>query len=185
MSDPHHFADVPNDRFGRLLYVVSRFLALVGGSVVCVMALFMTTSVAGRAVIGWPIPGDYELTAVLSGVAVFAMLPYCELMRGNVLVDFFMSRASARARAACDVLGSLLFLAIGALATWRLVLGGIDMYRNSDITALVGFPLWVTVPFEVICMVVLVLVITYSLARNIAALRAAGARTNRAGTGAR
>lgn len=158
---------------GRLLYRVCRILALIGGILACAMAVLMTASVAGRALIGYPIPGDYEMTGVINGTAVFAFLPYCQLMRGNVIVDFFMHNASARAKAACDALGSLLFLAIATLMTWRLVLGGIDMYRESDMTSNLSFPRWVTVPFDVACMAVLVLVTVYTLAQNVAQARAA------------
>jgi len=176
MSETTRPGSLPADPAGRLLYGVSRILALTGGILVCAMAALMTASVAGRAVIGWPIPGDYEITGVINGTAVFAFLPYCQLMHGNVVVDFFMARAPARARAACDALGSLLFLAIGALLTWRLILGGIDTYTNSDVTPTLSFPRWITFPFDIACMALLVLVTAYTLAKNVAEVRAGDSR---------
>ena len=185
MSDTALPGSLPADRAGRLLYAVCRVLALIGGILACAMAALMTASVAARALIGWPIPGDYEMTGVINGTAVFAVLPYCQLMRGNVVVDFFMVRASARAKAACDALGSLLFLGIGVLLTWRLVLGGIDMYKYSDVTSTLSFPRWVTFPFDIACMAVLVLVTAYTLAQNVAEARASGPRRTEPGNGAR
>ncbi|OGA13351.1 MAG: hypothetical protein A3G25_04660 [Betaproteobacteria bacterium RIFCSPLOWO2_12_FULL_63_13] len=164
-----------------MLYGVSRILALTGGILACAMALLMSGSVAGRAVVGYPIPGDYEITGVINGTAIFAFLPYCQLMRANVIVDFFTGRASARAKAALDAFGSLLFLAIGVLLTWRLVVGGMDLYKNSDVTPTLSFPLWVTLPFDIACMVVLVLVTGYTLAQNVADLRFGGAGQTKAG----
>jgi len=52
---------LPAGRTGRLLYDISRILALIGGFLTCVMAALMTASVAGRAFIGWTLPGDYEM----------------------------------------------------------------------------------------------------------------------------
>ena len=124
------------------------------------------------------------MTAVINGTAIFAFLPYCQLMRGNVMVDFFTGRASPRAKAALDAFGSLLFLAIGALLTWRLILGGIETYKNSDVTSTLSFPLWITFPFDIACMVVLVLVTGYTFAQNVAESRARGSRRANSGTGA-
>lgn len=163
---------LPAGRIGGLLHGVTRVLALIGGVLTCAVAALMTASVAGRTFVGWPIPGDYEMTGVINGTAVFAFLPYCQLMHGNVMVDVFTGRASARTKAAFDALGSLLFLALGVLLTWRLVLGGIDMYTNSDLTSTLSFPRWITFPFDIACMAVLVVVTAYVLAQNIAEVRA-------------
>lgn len=145
---------------------------MIGGVLSCTMAALTTVSVAGRAFVGYPIPGDYEMIGVINGTAIFAFLPYCQLMHGNVMVDVFTGRASARTKAACDALGSLIFLALGVLLTWRLVLGGIDMYRGSDLTSTLSFPRWVTFPFDIACMAVLVVVTAYTLAQNFAEARA-------------
>lgn len=169
---------------GRMLYAICRVLALIGGILACAMALLMSGSVTGRALIGYPIPGDYEITGVINGTAIFAFLPYCQLMRSNVMVDFFTGRAPARVKAALDAFGSLLFLAIGALLTWRLVVGGIDMYKNSDVTPTLSFPLWITVPFDIACMVVLVLVTGYTLAQSVSEMLSGGSGQTEAGNNA-
>lgn len=182
MSEAAHPGAPPADRAGRALYLVCKYLAVIGGLLACAMALLMASSVAARSIIGWPIPGDYEMTEVINGAAVFAFLPYCQLMRGNVLVDFFMIRASARIKAVCDAFGGLLFLAVGMLLTWRLVLGGVDMYRHSDVTSTLSFPRWVTVPFESTCMAVLVLVTAYTLVQDVAAAVAGNSRDEHGGS---
>jgi len=163
---------VPTDRVGGLLYSISRVLALIGGFLACAMGALIVASVAARAVIGWPIPGDYEMTGVINGMVVFAFLPYCQLMRGNVMIDFFTLRASARAKALLDALGSLVFLAVGVVLTWRLVYGALDMYKSSDTTPTLSFPRWITFPFDIACMLVLILVTAYTLAQNLGEVRA-------------
>ena len=96
MSDgPAHRAR-PTDPTGRLLFAVSRALAILGGLLGCLMAALVTVSVAGRYLISAPIPGDYDLVGIVSGCAIFAFLPYCQLTRGNVVVDFFTHGLSPR-----------------------------------------------------------------------------------------
>ena len=47
-------------------------------------------SVIGRNLLERTLVGDFELT----GVAIAMYMPWCQLRRGNILVDFFTSRGS-------------------------------------------------------------------------------------------
>jgi len=80
----------PTDPVGRMLYRIAKWLAIFGGIVLSAMALLTTASVIGRSIFLQPIPGDFELVAIGTGLAVFAFLPWCQIVRGNVMVDFFM-----------------------------------------------------------------------------------------------
>lgn len=162
----------PADPVGRVLFDISRVLAVVGGIVLFLMAWLTAVSVTGRAAVSAPIPGDFELVSIGTGIAIFAFLPYCQITRSNVIVDFFMANASTRAKAFCDTLGALLYLAIGALLTWRLVLGGLDMYHYSERTMTVNFPRWTTFPVSVLLMGFLVVVVAYTVWRSFAETRA-------------
>ena len=162
----------PADPVGRALYRVSRALAVFGGVLLCGLALMTAASIAGRAAFSEPVRGDFELVAIGTGIAVFAFLPWCQLTRGNVLVDFFMSRAPVRAKAACDAAGALLYVALGALLTWRMVHGGIDMYRYSEKSLTINFPRWTTFPVSVLLMAFLVAVAGYTVFRGLAEMRA-------------
>ena len=157
---------------GRALYAISRWLAVAGGLLLFAMALLTAASVSGRALFGLPVPGDFELVGIGTGVAVFAILPWCQITRGNVLVDFFMSGASPRAKAVCDAIGGLLYLGIASLLTWRLALGGLDMYQQGERSMTTGFPRWTTFPIAFVLMAFLVLVIAYTLWQSIREARA-------------
>lgn len=162
----------PTDRVGRVLLVISRWLAVFGGLVLCAMALMTTISVTGRATFATPVPGDFELIAIGTSTAVFAFLPYCHLTRGNVIVDFFMINAPLRVKAFFDAVGGLFYLVVGVLLTWRMVYGAIDMYTYGEKTITINFPRWVTFPYAIACMAFLIVVIAYTLGRSIAEARA-------------
>lgn len=161
----------PSDTVGRLLFTISRGLAVFGGVVLFAMAWLTAVSVAGRATFSAPIPGDFELVSIGTGVAIFAFLPYCQITRSNVIVDFFMVNAPTRAKTVCDAIGALFYLAIGAILTWRLTLGGLDMYRYSERTMTANFPRWTTFPLSVLLMMFLVVVVAYTLWRSVAETR--------------
>lgn len=161
----------PADAAGRVLYLISRVFALFGGLVLCAMAVLTTVSVFGRAFLNAPVMGDFELIAIGTGVGVFAFLPYCQMIRENVVVDFFMSRASFRARSVCDAVGNLSYGLIVALMAWRTSLGGVDMYHTDEMTLILEVPRWWTFPLAVLCLVLLFAVCAYTLARSIEEVR--------------
>ncbi len=170
-EDPKN-PEIPSDPFGRWLHHIARWLAIAGGIMLCVLAALTTISVTGRSALSEPVPGDFELVAIGTGLAVFAFLPWCQLNRGNVLVDFFMVRAPARARLLCDLVGSCFYLVIGVVLTWRMIYGGIDMYNYAEKSMTINFPRWTTFPPSIIMMAFLVIVIAYTVARSCRELRA-------------
>lgn len=162
----------PADPVGRVLFRAARWLAVFGGLVLCIMALMTTISVTGRAAFDLPVPGDFELVAIGTSTAVFAFLPYCQISRGNVIVDFFMVGAPTRAKTVCDTVGGLFYLAVGVLLTWRMYFGAVDMYSYGEKTMTINFPRWVTFPYALACMAFLIVVIAYTVGRSVAETRA-------------
>ncbi len=172
MSEQAETHTLPTDPVGRVLYQIAKWLAIFGGVILFAMALLTTISVTGRAALSAPISGDFELVAIGTGLAVFAFLPWCQLERGNVLVDFFMVKTPVRARVFADIVGGLVYLLIAILLTWRLTFGAIDMYQYSEVTMTINFPRWTTFPPSVALLGFLVIVIAYTIARSIAEWRA-------------
>jgi len=172
MSDEFDNDSQPSGPIGRVLFQVSRALAIFGGFVLCAMAILTTISVTGRSLatvssMFAPILGDFELIAVGTGVAVLAFLPYCQIRRDNVIVDFFLASAPVRAKASLDALGSIIYGFIMVLFTWRTAVGGVDIYKAGESTYMLSIPRWWTFPLAVFCLALLVVVCGYTLTRNI------------------
>jgi TRAP-type C4-dicarboxylate transport system permease small subunit len=157
----------PSDAFGRALHRVCVALAIFGGLFAAGMAVMVTVSVTGRYLFSAPVPGDYDLVGIIAGCAVFAFLPYCQLIRGNVVVDFFTAGLSARGKAALDAVGSLFYLLVAIIFTWRMYYGMLEFRANHEQIASFSFYRWSTIPLNVFCMIVLIVVIAYTLIRDI------------------
>jgi TRAP-type C4-dicarboxylate transport system permease small subunit len=127
---------------GRALYRTATGVAVVGGLVLFALTLLTVISVVGRVAFSAPIPGDFELVELGMAVAIFAFLPYCQIVRGNVIVDVFTTRASPRTRAVLDGVGNLLFTAIAALLTWRAAIGGLEIRSYHETTMVLQVPVW-------------------------------------------
>jgi TRAP-type C4-dicarboxylate transport system permease small subunit len=113
------------------------------------------------------VPGDYDLAGIICGSAVFAFLPYCQMTRGNVMVDFFTGGMRPRAKSVFDAFGTLLYLVIAVMFAWRLYYGMIELRDSHQVLAVVNFYRWWTVPFDLFCLLVLIAVIAYTLARDV------------------
>jgi TRAP-type C4-dicarboxylate transport system permease small subunit len=70
-------------------------------------------------------------------------LPWCQIRRGNIIVDFFTARAGDRTNAVLDRFGALLLGAAMALLAWRSSLGGLNAWTNNSGTMMIGFPEWI------------------------------------------
>ena len=140
--------------------------AVLGGLVLVAMVLLVVVSVIGRALLALPVPGDFEIVAVGTGIAIFLFLPYCYLERGNVTVDILADHMPARARRALDVVASVVFALIAALFAWRMSLGLADTFFYGDITMIVGFPIWMAYPFAVASFLLLALAAGYTAVRG-------------------
>lgn len=171
MSEPGYTGARPTDPVGRVLLKVTRLFALAGGLVLCAMALLTTVSVTGRRFLDAPITGDFELIAIGTGVCVFAFLPYCQLKRENVLVDFFMSRAPDRVKSSFDAIGNLAYTLIIAIMIWRMSLGGIDLYNADEMTLILEFSRWWTFPAAILCLVLLFVVCAYTFVCSVREVR--------------
>ncbi|MEK9684404.1 MAG: TRAP transporter small permease [Rhodospirillaceae bacterium] len=156
----------PTDVVGRFLFSVTYGLALLGGVILCLMALLTTVSVSGRYFFNAPITGDFELIGLGTGIAVFSFLPFCQLMRENVIVDFFLSHTSKRFQSFFDFVGNLSYGLIIVLMTWRTPIGGIEVYNSNQMTLILELPHWWGFPFAVLCLIVLLIVCLYTTLRS-------------------
>ncbi len=124
-----------------LLTAACKALALAGGALFAAVTLMSAASIAGRLV-GRPIQGDFELVQLACAVAIAFCLPYCQLQRGHIIVDFFTARVSKRKRHALDALGALLLALVMMLFAWRSGAGAIAMKASNETSMIMGLPVW-------------------------------------------
>jgi TRAP-type C4-dicarboxylate transport system permease small subunit len=127
----------------RVLETLARLCAVLAGVLLTVITLMTCVSLVGRNTTGWTLVGDFELSGAAAGAAIALFLPWCQLRRGHVIVDFVTSGASPAAQERLDRFGALLLGAVMALMTWRTALGGLSAWRSQAGSMMLGFPEWV------------------------------------------
>jgi TRAP-type C4-dicarboxylate transport system permease small subunit len=128
----------------KALSLLARFCAVLAGVILTAITLVTCISLIGRNTIGKTLVGDYELTAVAAGAAIALFMPWCQLRRENIIVDFFTARLSAATTARLDRFGSLLLGAVMLMLAWRTGVGGLSAWQSSSSTMMLGFPEWIT-----------------------------------------
>ncbi len=125
------------------LGLLAKGCAILAGALLTLITLMTCASLIGRNTLGLTLAGDFELTGVVAGAAIALFLPWCQLQRGNIIVDFFTTGAKASTNAVLDRFGAFLMAASMALMAWRTVLGGLNAYDTHSGTMMLGFPEWV------------------------------------------
>jgi len=128
----------------RALEQLARLAAIAGAAIALGVALMVVASVVGRAAFSAPIPGDVELTQFGIAVAISLGLPWCQVRRGNIVVDFFTQRAGARTQRALDAAGALLLALMCALLAWRSAAGAVAVRQAHETSMILALPMWWT-----------------------------------------
>jgi len=127
----------------RLLEFLARLCAVAAGVLLVALTLMTCVSVIGRNTTGWTIVGDFELTGAAAGAAIALFMPWCQLRRGNINVDFFTARAPQAVQLRLERAGALLLALVMALVSWRATIGGVNAWRTQSGSMMLGFPEWI------------------------------------------
>ena len=150
---------------------VGRAVAMAGGVLLIGIMAMTVISVIGRYAFNAPIPGDYEITELVCGVAVFAFFPYCHLRNANIVVEFFTARLSPRRKTVLDTVHSFAFAVVAGLIAWRLLVGGLHKLADGETTLFLDIPIyWGYFP-ALLGAVLLTVVCVWVLWRHIRLLR--------------
>jgi TRAP-type C4-dicarboxylate transport system permease small subunit len=128
----------------KLLEALAKFCAVLAGVVLTGITLMTCASLIGRNTTGWTLVGDFELTGAAAGAAIALFMPWCQVKRGNIIVDFFTTKASDATRLWLDRFGALCLAMMMALLTWRSAIGGLNAWNSGSGSMMLGFPEWVT-----------------------------------------
>jgi TRAP-type C4-dicarboxylate transport system permease small subunit len=127
----------------KTLESLAKLCAILAGVLLTVITLMTCASLIGRNTVGWTLAGDFELTGVAAGAAIGLFLPWCQLRRGNIIVDFFTAKASDATNRMLDRLGALLVAAMMVLLAWRTTVGGLNAFSTQSGSMMLGFPEWI------------------------------------------
>lgn len=122
---------------------VIEFWALAGGLLLLAVVLMTTWSVTASFILGAPVPGDFEMTEIGVAIAAFAFLPYCQMTGANVSADIFTAKMGRAGVAFLALMSSVIALLFSLILLWRMEAGLRDYMEYVEVTAILGFPIWI------------------------------------------
>ena len=125
------------------LEAVAKFCAVLAGLVMVGITLLTCASVLGRNLFSQAINGDFEMVGLAAGAAIALFLPWCQIRKGNIIVDFFTTNTSEATQNFLDRFGAFLLAGVMTLMAWRSVLGGLNAYNTNSGSMMLGFPEWI------------------------------------------
>lgn len=121
---------------------LARWFAVLGGLCAGAVALMVVVSIAGRALWSRPIPGDIELTQLGIALCISLCLPWAQVQRANIIVDFFTQKAGPAVLRGLDGLGAVLLALMVALLAWRTAVGAQAVREAHEATMILDLPMW-------------------------------------------
>jgi TRAP-type C4-dicarboxylate transport system permease small subunit len=116
-------------------------VALAGGIALSATALFTVAAVLADA-LGAPVLGDSEVVELVVGACVASFLPLCQMRNGHVAITLFTDPLPKALRDGADAVAAALMLAVAAILTWRMGVGGLDAMARGRATMFLQLPLW-------------------------------------------
>ncbi len=144
---------------------LGRMLALAGGGVLLAVALLTCWSVLQRWLTRQPVPGDFELVSLGSGLAVMGFLAFGTLLRTNILVDSFTGWLPRGVTRLVDAFWMLVWAGVAAVLAERLLVGSREMLANGTTTMVLGLPTWWAVGCAALAFAATALAALYWVAR--------------------
>ncbi len=125
----------------RWLSRLSGGFALAGAAVALLVAAMVVWSIAGRYVLSRPVMGDVEITQMGIALSISLCLPWCQLQRAHIIVDFFTQRMGQAVNRALDALGCVLMAVMGLLLAWRTMVGAMSVADAFEQRMILGLPM--------------------------------------------
>jgi TRAP-type C4-dicarboxylate transport system permease small subunit len=105
-------------KLDRYTAVGTKFLFYIAGIGLVGMLVLIVADVIGIKIFSKPVPGGIEYVSFLSVVAIAFAVPFTQVMRGHVAVDFIIEHFPPRSKTIIDVLTTFLSVCVFALLAY-------------------------------------------------------------------
>lgn len=143
---------VPPGPVFRSVRALATIAALAGGVLLLAAGLLTVGAIGFRLLARWgeagwlpeaiarPLAAHTELVGPAVALAAFAFLPYAQLRRGHVRIDFVTAGLPARAKAGLTALADLALAAVALVLARQTLLAAEDLARYGQTTMVLRLP---------------------------------------------
>ena len=142
------------------LWLARRFDIIAAVAIFSMMAL-TCADVFLRYFFRKPIPGTYEIVALLGAVAVSFAMAHTLVEKGHVAVSLIVQMFPKRLQGIVEIFISIFGIILFGLIAWQSILYGVDCQRSGEVSMTLQLPFYpiiygVALGAGVVCLVLLV-----------------------------
>jgi len=120
---------------------ISKLLNVIAGLAITFIMFLTVTDVILRS-FRRPIVGTYELVAFSGAIVIGFAVPLTTLLKGHVLVDFFVLKFPKGIRNVVHIATRLLGIGLFSLLGWNLIKLGMDLHRTGEVSLTLQLPFY-------------------------------------------
>ncbi|MBW6485194.1 MAG: TRAP transporter small permease [Syntrophobacterales bacterium] len=120
---------------------LGKFLDIFAGIAITFIMLLTVLDVILRS-FRMPVVGTYELVAFSGAVVIGFAVPLTTLLKGHVLVDFFVAKFPEAVRNTVNITTRLLGIGLFSILCWNLIKMGMDFYRTGEVSLTLQLPFY-------------------------------------------
>ena len=155
-------------RLDKGIALMSKIIFWIAGVGLVGMLLLIVADVIGIKIFNSPVPGGLETVSFLAVVAIAFAVPYTQLMRGHVAVDFIVEKLPRRLKLVIDVLTVFLSVCLAGTMAWYSFRYAAKLYDTGEVSMTQKIPYYPFVYAMAVCFVAFFLVLVSDLAKSIA-----------------
>lgn len=139
--------------YNRSVVWICRTLTAMAAVVLSIIMFLSIADISGRFFFKKPIEGTYEIVSLMVVVVGCLGLGYCQLVKGNIMIDIFTKRLSPRGQAIMNIISYLISIGVCAIITWQVSLRMHDymLKQLGGKTITLGIVLWPFMLLMVLC----------------------------------
>ena len=115
---------------------------MAGGLIALAVGFMTVYSIAQRALITKPLPGDIELVQFGIALAISLCIGWCQLHGGNIIVDFFTQKLRPSITRRLDGAGCVLLALMYGVLSVRTLYGALAIHGANETSPTLDLPMW-------------------------------------------
>jgi len=128
------------DKIRKAIEKICRFFNSISKICLTTLGALVAANVICRMTPIGPISGTFELTGYLCAFLIAFALGHNQVIRGNISVEFLVSRFSRKTQAAIDALVFFISAVLCMLISWRSVHEAIDTSMTGEVSPTLSIP---------------------------------------------
>jgi len=151
--------------------LLARRLDIIAALAIFAMMALTSVDIFLRYFFRKPIPGTYEIVALLGAVAVSFAMAHTLAVKGHVAVSLIVQMFPKRLQGIVESFISIFGIILFGLITWQSVLYGIDCQRSGEVSLTLELPFYPIIYGVALGAAVVCLVLTVDLVNAISKVK--------------